>query len=187
MPEADATQIVTGEVRLSFVHLLTPHAQNADDDEKYSCMLLIPKSDKATVAKVKRALTAAAEAGKAKTFGGTIPKNMKTTFRDGDEEGDLERYPEMEGHYFINVGSKRKPGLINRDKSPITSTDEIYSGCYARVQMGAFAYNFNGSKGVSFGLNHVMKTRDGERLDGTTSAEDVFADYFEDEEEDSLI
>lgn len=187
MPDASQTQVVTGEVRLSYVNLFEPRKQDEDDDAKYSCMILIPKDDQATVAKIKRALKAAAEAGKTKHFGGKIPPGLKTTFRDADEEQDLERNPEMAGHYFINLSSKMKPGLVNKNRDPILDPSEIYSGCYARVAMNAFAYNYNGTKGVSFGLNHVMKTRDGERLDGVSRAEDVFADYFEDEDEDALI
>lgn len=187
MAENDSTQIVTGEVRLSYAYLFEPRAASDDEDEKYSCMVLIPKTDKATVRKILAAEKQAAEVGKAKHFGGKIPNNLKSVFRDGDEEGDFDKNPELEGHYFMNVSAKRKPGLVNKDKSPITSPDDIYSGCYARVALGAFAYNYNGSKGISFGLNHVMKTRDGERLDGVSNAEDVFADYFEDEDSDNLI
>jgi len=181
MADTSGTQIVTGKVRLSFAHLFEPYAAQANQDPKYSCMILIPKSDTDTLEKVRRAQQLAAEAGKTTKFGGKIPPNLHYTLRDADEEGDLERYPEMAGHYFMNLANKTAPGLIDKDKNPILDRSQLYSGCYVRVQMGAFAYNSNGNKGVSFGLNHVQKWADGEPLDGSTKAEDWF-DPIEDEE-----
>ena len=43
-----ATKVLTGEVRLSYVNLVTPRAQNPGDTPKYSVQLLLPKSDVAT-------------------------------------------------------------------------------------------------------------------------------------------
>ncbi len=56
---------------------------------------------------------------------------------------------------------------------------------YSRVSMGAFPFNTQGSKGVSFGLNHVQKLEDGEPLGGTSRAEDDFDAL--DEDEDGLL
>jgi hypothetical protein len=170
---ANTTKVVTGEVRLSYAHLFEPYAQKADQDKKYSCVILIPKTDKATLRKIKSAQAAAAEAGAAK-FGGKVPGNLKTTLHDGDTEADLERNPEYEGHYYMSVSSKTKPGIVDRNVQEILDSSEVYSGCFARVSINAFAYNTNGNRGISFGLNHVQKTRDGDFLGGRTRAEDDF-------------
>ena len=50
-----ATQITTGKVRFSYCNLFTPRAARAGAQEKYSVTLLIPKSDKATLQKIKAA------------------------------------------------------------------------------------------------------------------------------------
>jgi hypothetical protein len=63
---------------------------------------------------------------------------------------------------------------VDRSVQPILDSSEVYSGCYARVSINAFAYNTNGNRGISFGLNHVQKTRDGDFLGGRTRAEDDF-------------
>lgn len=115
-----------------------------------------------------------------------MAKAPATTLHDGDEEADLERNPEYEGCYYMSIGSKIQPGLVDRGKMPILDGTSLYSGCYARVAMGAFAYNNNGNKGVSFGLNHVQKLRDGEPLGGITRAEDEF-DELDDEDGENLI
>lgn len=182
------TKVITGEVRLSYVHLFEPYSQDEDQDKKYSCAILIPKSDKDTLKKIRRAQKAAAEAGKDAKFNGKIPDNLYTTLRDGDEDADLDRNPEYAGHYFMNVNSTNPPGIVDRQVRPILDSSEVYSGCYARVSINAFAYSTKGNKGISFGLNHVQKLRDGDFLGGRTRAEDDFDaleddDYDEDDED----
>lgn len=171
---ASATKVVTGTVRLSYVHLFEPYAQDSDSEEKYSCVILIPKSDKTTLKKIKAAIDAAAEQGKHSKFDGKIPANLVTTLHDGDEEGDLEKNPEYEGHMFMSISSKTKPGIVDQDVNPIMDSTEVYSGAFARVSINAFPYNYKGKKGVSFGLNHVQKVKDGDYLGGRSRAEDDF-------------
>jgi hypothetical protein len=181
----NTTKVVTGKVRLSYVHLFEAFSNIEGQEPKFSCVILIPKSDKATVGKIQRAIEAAAENGKNKVFNGKVPANLKTTLHDGDEEGDLERNPEYEGHYFMSVSSKTKPGIVDKDVNPILDSTEVYSGCFARVSINAFPYSVNGNKGISFGLNHVQKLADGDYLGGRSKAEDDFDAV--DDDEDSLI
>ena len=181
------TKVVTGKVRLSYVHVFEPFSNNPDQEAKYSCVLLIPKSDKVTLKKLLAAQQAALENGKAKTFNGTIPKNWKNTLHDGDEDADLERNPEYEGCMFMSVSSKTKPGVVDRDLNPILDSTEVYSGCYARVSINAFAFNTQGNKGVSFGLNHIQKMADGDFLGGRSRAEDDFEALGDDEDASDLL
>lgn len=176
MAEKSATKVVTGVVRLSYPHLFEPAAVNDGEKKKYSCAILIPKSDTATIAKIQAAQKAAAEEGKAK-LGGKIPANLKVPLRDGDEEK-----PEDEayaGHYFLNATSNTQPQVI--DKSGMTLTEEdVYPGCYVRVSLNMYAFNAEQkSKGIAAGLNNVLKVKDGERLDSRTSADEDFAEYIE--------
>lgn len=186
MAAKNSTKVVTGKVRLSYVHLFEKFAQNEDQEPKYSCVILVPKSDKKTIRAIEAAQAAAIENGKSSRWEGKVPKNLKSTFRDGDEEGDLEKNPEYEGHMFMNVSAKTKPGIVDRDLNPIMDSSEIYSGCYARVSINAFPYSVSGNKGTSFGLNNVQFLEDGEPLGGRSRAEDDF-EALDDDEEDSLI
>lgn len=181
---ADPKKVVTGEVRLSYCWLLSPRkAEDEDEQAKYGCTLLVPKSDKATIAKINKAIEAAKEDGKKNKWGGKIPKNLKITFRDGDEEKDLDEQPEYKDHMFMSVSSNSRPGLVDRQLNPLTTDDEVYSGMYARVAIAAAPFDFNGSKGVTFYLNHVQKLRDGENLAGRSKPEDVFEALDEAEDE----
>jgi hypothetical protein len=167
------TKVVTGKVRLSYVHLFEAFSNLAGQDPKYSCVLLIPKTDKVTIKKIRAAQQAALEAGTAK-FGGKIPAKWEDTLHDGDEEADLERNPEYEGHMYMSVSSKTKPGIVDENVNAILDSTAVYSGCFARVSINCFAYNSAGKKGVSFGLNHVQKMADGDFLGGRSKAEDDF-------------
>lgn len=185
MPPTANTKVITGKVRLSYAHLFQPYTSNPDQEAKYSVMLLVPKTDKKTIADIKRAQQEALEAGKAK-FGGSIPKLWKNTFRDADEEMDTDEKPEMKGMMFMTVSSKTRPGIVDRNADPILDSTEVYSGCWARASINAFAFNTQGNKGVSFGLNHIQKWTDGEPLGGRSRAEDDFDKLDEDEDDDLL-
>ena len=109
-----------------------------------------------------------------------MPVVLKTTLKDADkdtnQDGELfaEKWPETAGHYIINLSTRVKPQVVDADMQPIIDPSEVYSGCYGRVSMNFFAYNNNGNKGISAGLNNVQKLEDGEPLGGTTSAESDF-------------
>lgn len=178
----NATKVITGKVRLSYVHIFEPQTVDGGE-EKYSTAILIPKSDKETLRKIKAAVEAAKELGKRSKWGGKIPNNLKLPLRDGDEER-----PEDEayaGHYFLNATSKTKPGIAKPiGKGPdgkmkfqeITDSTEVYSGCYARVSLNFYPFDAKGNRGVAAGLNNVVKVQDGEFLGGRASINDEFAD-----------
>ena len=172
-----STKIITGEVRLSYAHLLEASSSFEGQDPKFSTVILVPKTDKETIEKIEAAQKEALENGKSSKFNGKIPANWKNTFRDGDEESDLEKNPEYAGHYFMSVGSKTRPGIVDESLQPVMDADQVYSGVYARVSLNAFPFNTSGNKGVSFGLNNVMVLGKGDRLAGGASAEDDFSDF----------
>lgn len=164
------TKVVTEPVRLAFVHLFEPYAHNPDQDKMFSATLIIPKADKVTLRKIKEAQQTAL----AKKWPAKVPPGVKSTLRDGDTEIDLERYPEFAGCFYMNVRSKTQPGIVDRQVQPILDSTEVYSGCWARVSINAFAFDTSGNKGVSFGLNHVQKIKDGDFLGGRSRPEDDF-------------
>lgn len=179
-----STKVVTGKCRLSYVHLLTPSSSFEGQDPKYSVVLMVPKSDKATIKKLRDAEALATQEGIATKWNGKKPKEVKSIIKDGDEDADLEQNPEYAGHLYMSVSSKNKPSVVDRDRSIILDPTEVYSGMYARAALNAFAYSVNGNKGISFGLNHVQKLGDGDPLGGITKVEDVFDSLDDDDEED---
>lgn len=185
------TKVITGKCRLSYVHVFEAFSYSDKQEPKFSVMLLIPKTDKRTYNKLRAAEKIAAENGKDKKFGGTIPKKLKSIIKDGDGVNDedeeyAEKNPERAGHWFMTVSSWTKPSVVDQQTNLITDSTEVYSGCYARASINAYAYNQEGNKGITFGLNHIQKMSDGEPLGGRSRVEDDF-DAVDDEDEESYI
>jgi hypothetical protein len=179
-----STKVITGLVRFSYVNIFRSRAFRDGQDAKFSICLLIPKSDKATLDKIKAAMDAAVEQGVVSKWGGKTPKNLHLPLRDGDEER-ADEAPEYEGMMFLNANSTQKPGIIDRDRNEILDADEVYSGCWGRASINFFPYDSNGNRGVGVGLNNIQKIKDGDRLGAArASAEDDFSDDWEDTDEE---
>ena len=180
--ELNNTRVVTGKVRFSFVNVFEAKAFGEGKEPKYSVMLLIPKSDIGTVNRIKAAIDAAAQKGLSTKFGGRLPAILKTTFKDADKDMDqdgmifADKWDYTAGHYIINVSTKNQPQVVDANLNPIINPTEVYSGCYGRASINFFAYNNNGNKGISAGLNNLQKLEDGEPLGSMTTAEQDFAD-----------
>lgn len=179
-----AAKVVTNKVRFSYVNIFRSRSFREGQDAKFSICLLIPKSDKAGLAKIQKAIDEAVQEGIASKWGGKQPKNLHLPLRDGDLER-ADEAPEYEGMMFLNANSQTKPGIVDKDLNEILDPDEVYSGCWGRASINFFPYDSNGNRGVGVGLNNVQKLKDGDRLGATrASAEDDFGDGFEDDEED---
>jgi hypothetical protein len=140
-------RVVTGKVRLSYVNVFQPVDKGDGKTPKYSVSIIIPKSDKDTIAKINKAFEDA-KANSAGYFGGTVPKLLKGGLRDGDLEKEDEAYANS---MFINANSVKKPGVVDADMNAILDADELYSGCFGRVAIEFYPYNMEGSKGIACG------------------------------------
>ena len=83
MSFGDITNVTTGEARLSYVHLFKPYAHNQGDKERFSCTILVPKSDTATKARIDAAIEAAKQKGVSGKWNGVCPPIVQTPVHDG--------------------------------------------------------------------------------------------------------
>ena len=170
------TRVATGKVRLSYVHLFEPFASLEGQEPKYSVTLLIPKSDTETKKCLDAAFHACYEENKGTIFKGVAEQYVESPIRDGDgvtPKGKTPYPAEAHGHWVLAVKSKLRPDVVLPNLAPVMSQSDVYSGCYARVSVNAFAFNKSG-KGITFGLGNVMKLEDGEPLSGGASAASDF-------------
>lgn len=174
-----ATKVVTGKVRFSFCNIWEPKAPAEGGEPKYSVTLLIPKTDTATLRKIKDAMAEAREAFCNKHGASALPANPITPLHDGDgsKPSTNEPYgPECKGCYVIAVSSKQKPVIVDNFRNPITDPAEVYSGCYGRACINFYGYN-NKKKGIGAGLLSIQKLEDGEPFGTVGSADDFDDDY----------
>ena len=185
-----STKVVTGKVRFSYCNIWEPKAVDGGEP-KYSVTLLIPKSDTATLGKIKAAIAEAAEKFRAKNGASSLPANPINPLHDGDgvKPNSGEPYgPECKGCYVVSVSSKasQKPVVVDAAGNAIFDQSEVYSGCYGRASINFYGYN-NRKKGVGAGLLALQKLQDGEPF-GTVGSADDFNDGYSDvvEEDDFL-
>lgn len=180
------SKVRTGEVRLSYCHLLEPvkPKDRPNADPKYNCVLLIPKTDAQTMANIRSTIEATAQAALATKFGGVMPPDIYSCIHDGDGVKPNTGRPygdEAKGHWVLNASSGQKPGVVkqtgvNSQGKPVfvdVPPQEIYSGMYGEVILNFFPYT-NGRIGIGCGLNNILKTRDGAPLSGGASADEDF-------------
>lgn len=184
-----STPIMTPVFRASYVKLLKAEKNNLNGKMEYSVVALFKKDADLTALK-KAALDACI-----KKWGADKTKwpqknpvtgagGVRSPFRDQAERGKLNEEtgqmvlpPGYEaGAIFINLKSEQKPGVVDENVQDIIDASKIYSGCWMRATVNAFAYEQKGNAGVSFGLNNVQKHADGDPIGGNrTKATDDFA------------
>jgi len=180
----ESVKCVTHEFRVSFPAIFEPKAFEGQEPKYSLVMLFDKKTDLGTPAnKQRNSLKQAVKNAAEEKWGPREkwPKNLRMPFRDGDEKADKQGY---EGTIFVSTSSKLQPGLVGPSNQPILNPKDFYAGCYARAEVIAFAYDKAGNKGVSFSLQNIQKTRDGEAFSGRRDAASVF-DAVEDTSEDA--
>jgi hypothetical protein len=159
-------EVITGEGRLSYIRF-------PGDNGKYSLTFLLPKADTATAQALKEAESYVRTRY---NEGRTSKINLKSAVHDGDGErpNGGEYGEECKGHWVVNCSTTRPPKVFK------ASMQELDSGDYARLKLGAYSYDRDGNKGIAMGLQGIAFTRKGEPLYSTASA----ADFGLGEEED---
>lgn len=171
--------VVTGKVRLSYVHLFTPYAGQQGAEPKYSTTILVPKTDIATKQRIDAAINAAIQEGVSSRWNGVRPPLLAIPVYDGDGVRPSDGMPfgdECKGHWVFTASTKQAPEIVDISMQKIISQTEVYSGIYARVSVRFFSYASNGKKGIGCGLGPVQKLEDGEPLGGRVSAAAAFGD-----------
>lgn len=155
------------DVRFSYVQVWEPKVAKGSTRPKYSVSALWDKKD----VEINKAVTAAFNAGvvlgkekkwKSKTSTVLISKVV----HDGDKERP--NNPEYKGKYYVSAKADNPPGVgkfLNGKLVAVIDKSEFYSGCYGKINFSFYPFNEPGD-GIAVGLNHVAKTKEGEKLGG---------------------
>lgn len=163
---------------VSYPNLFKAKRNNLNGKEEYSVDVLIDKN--VDLKSINAGINAAIE----KKFGNDPkkhPKNIKTPLKDGDEKGT----PEYEGKFYITCkANAAEAKLILCDKSlqPLQHPSDIQGGDFVNVNVNFYAYDANGNRGVSAGLQGVQLVRktDAPFSGRPINAESIFESLAED-------
>lgn len=168
--------MITPEFRVSYAHVFSPQKNDLNGELEYSVVAIFPKGTDLS------AMKAAAEGAIAEKYGADKtkwPTTMRSPFRKCSERWKNENGKQIipagyeDGDaVFVSMKSKAKngkPAVVDHNVEPIIEPSAFYSGCFALASANPYFYDQKGNRGVSFGLNNVQKTRDGEPLGGRSS------------------
>lgn len=174
--------ITINNVRLSYCNLFQakPPFNNPNGDPKFSCTILVPKTNTEAKAAIDAAIQQAIEAGVSKAWGGVRPPQPNICIHDGDGVKPSDGSPygeECKGMWVFTAAAKpdRPPFVVDGQVQKIIDPTQVYSGMWANVNVNFFAYNAAGKKGIGCGLNGVQKVRDDMPLSGQVTAEEAFS------------
>jgi len=168
--------LTTPAVRISYPNVFEAHAISGGKP-KYSVVMMFNKQDPEHMAALKR-LKAEAQAvleqkwpDEKKRPRIPISGHDRSPIKDGDKACDqqgiplVEKNEEYAGHYLVRASTDKRPVAVAKDKSELLE-DPFYGGCWAKVNVNAYAYQKDANQGVTFGLNGIMFWADDEAFGG---------------------
>lgn len=163
-------------VRLAFPQLFEACTVNGEGEPAYSAAFIFSKENAAYKNVEKAIETVAKEKWNDKAP--SVLKDLRAKDKTALHDGDLkEEYDGYAGNFFVSSRSKKRPVVLNRDKSPLTAADGIpYAGCYVNAQVDIWPMDNQFGKRICATLLGVQMYKDGEAFSGGVS---ISADDFE--------
>jgi len=157
--------ITTHEGRVSFPQVFKSKRNELSGKDEFSITLLFPKGSEA-VAHLKKAFVEEAT----KKWGADLERVSKEKiFKNPLKDGDLVLDPKTgktrkgyEGMVAVTFKNEAKPMVVDAAHQEIVNPNDFLGGCYAQVSATCNAFDVTANKGISFYLNAVKKTKDGE-------------------------
>jgi len=165
-------------VRLSYPSLFEHEKYKGEPTDKYAATFIIDDDEQIKSIKAAIKEVGMEELGKAWT-------KAKQPFKDGNETED----EVTNGCWTLKSTTKRRPLLLDRDKSPLTEADEeekLYAGVRvnASVVIGAFRNNYG--EFISCNLGGIQFYAHDERIGGGGASADDFDDFDDFDDDDDV-
>jgi len=142
---------------------------------KYEATFILDKKEHAATIKEIQSLIETMSKTELK---GKVPSD-KICLKDGDE---TER-AEFAGKYTLKASTKKRPLVINRDKTPIAEADNvIYAGCFVNGIISLWAQDNQFGKRINAQLDGVQFVRDGDPFSDNSVSVDAFDAFGTDED-----
>ena len=176
-----ADNLNTPRFRAAFISVFKatkPREAKPDQAPKYSVRAVFPPDTDL------KDLKAAAAACATEKWGDKIPKGLRSPFRKNEElDNPIPGIGDDWTVMTFSANEDRRPGIVDAKLNDIINEDDVYAGAWYRAQVRPYAYDQQGNKGVSFGLQNVQKLKDDEPLGaGRTPANKAFESVDDDED-----
>lgn len=157
MSNNDPLIVKLSNVRLSYPNLFEAKAGPDGGKPTYSAVFLLDKKANAAVIKaVQAAIAFAIKEG----LKGKHPGADRVCLQDGSKKADTDGYGEEV--MYISARNEKRPGVVNRDLSPLTADDgKPYAGCYVNAVVRLWAQDNKFGKRVNASLRNVQFVKDG--------------------------
>lgn len=162
---------MTGPVRIAFPALFSPKVDKESGKTAYGGTLLFEPGADIEPLKVAVRETAVAK------WPGITPAQLQLPF--ADQSLKAAHSPQYAKTFttgvYINASTQFGPAVLlpNGDVAT-TDSKAFYAGMICRVKLNAYAWEFKGKRGVSFGMIALQKLADGERWGGAGEATSGF-------------
>ena len=161
------SKVMLKNVRLSFPSLFEHAEYKGDSLGKYECTFLIDK-ESPQLAEIQAVI---------KSVGADVLGKEWSKAKLCLQDGATKDYDGYESCFALKATTKKRPIIINKDKSSLTADDDvIYAGCYVNASVSIYAFQNTYGKFVQAQLNAVQFSKDGDRFGG---GDDFSIDEFE--------
>lgn len=142
--------IKLSNVRLSFPNLFSTSIFAGDDTGKYDATFLLDKTEhQVQIKEIEAGIVALTK----ETFKGKALPDDKICLKDGNETEREEQQDRM----VIKASSKKRPLVIDRDRTPLTEEDnKIYAGCRVNAIISLWAQDNQYGKRINASLEGVQ-------------------------------
>lgn len=163
-------------VRLSFPSLFNTEKFGGEDTGKFAATFILDPDEHAGI--IKQIQDGFVELANEK-LKGKVPPADKLCLKDGDDQ-DRE---EMSGKMTIKASTKKRPLVVDRDKTPLAEEDgKPYAGSYVNAIVHLWAQNNEYGKRINAQLDGVQFFADGEPFGAPGIDADEFDDFDDDVE-----
>ncbi len=178
MSEKPSSNIVVkmADVRLSFPAVFEPKKFDESSKPKYSATFRLDKTEHAAIIReIQKATAKLLADNKVKTLSAE-----RIALKDGSDTGR----EEDEGTYLIKASSDKRPLVLDRDKTPLTDSDQkIYAGCRVNALISLWYQDHpKFGRRVNASLQGIMFNRDDEPFGSRGASADDFDTFGDDED-----
>lgn len=172
------SKIKMQNVRLSFPSLFRHATFGGESTDKFEATFILDKTDhKDLIKQIEKEIKALTK----EKFKGKVLPDDKICLKDGDDTDRVE----FQGKMTIKASTKKRPLVLDRDKSPLVEEDEVvYAGCYVNGLVSLWPQDNQYGKRINAQLDGIQFKKDGEPFGDAGASADEF-DAFDDDDDDA--